>query len=274
MTEVLADGFAATECPRWHDERLWFSDMHGHAVYAVTETGRLETITNVNGPGGIGFLPDGRMLVVSQRDRQVLRLDPDGLVVHADLTELGASWINDMWVDAVGRAYVGEMGFDIHGFLKGDGTMPCFANLYVVEPDGRVSVGAGEMGFPNGIVLSGDSTTLIVAESLGFQLTAFDIAADGSLGNRRVWADLGFPPDGIAPDAQGRMWVTDPNAARVVRVAEGGEVSAAVDTERKPLSCALGGADGQTLFVCTTDNTDPDEAPELRSSRIEMVKVQ
>lgn len=274
MTEVLVDGFAATECPRWHDERLWFSDMHGHAVYAVTEAGELETITKVNGPGGIGFLPDGRLLVVSQRDRQVMCLDADGLVVHADLRAFGDSWINDMWVDAAGRAYVGEMGFDIHGFLKGDGTMPCHANVYVVAPEGGVTVGAGEMSFPNGIVLTDAGATLVVAESLGFQLTAFDIAADGSLSNRRVWADLGFPPDGIDCDRQGRMWVTDPNGGRVVRVAAGGDVSAVVETERKPLSCALGGRDGQTLFICTTDSTDPHEAPELRSSRIEMVKVQ
>lgn len=271
--EVLVEGFAATECPRWHDGRLWFSDMHGHAVHAVTETGELERIAKVNGPGGLGFLPDGRLLAVSQRDRQVLRLDPDGLVVHADLRELGESWINDLWVGATGRAYVGEMGFDVHGFLAGDGTMPCQANVYVVEVDGTTSVGAAEMSFPNGIVLADGGRTLVVAESFAFQLTAFDVAADGTLSGRRSWAGLPFAPDGIDLDSQGRVWVADPGGNRVVLVAEGGEILQVVEADRTCLSCAVGGADGQTLFVCTTESTDPHQSPELLSSRIETVRL-
>jgi sugar lactone lactonase YvrE len=272
-TRVLADGFAATECPRWLDGRLYFSDMHGGAVFSVAEDGRLDKLADVNGPGGIGFLPDGRMLVVSQRDRLVHRLDPDGLKVHADLSSFGDSWINDMWVHASGNAYVGEMGFDIHGLLAGTGVTPCKANVYLVRPDGSVEVAADEMAFPNGIVVADDGRTLIVAESFALQLTAFDIDSDGSLKNRREWATLGFAPDGIAIDGQGHVWVADPQGARAVRVAPDGTQGDVVMTDRVCLSCAVGGASEPTLFLCTTKSTDPREAPGLQSSRIETASL-
>ena len=134
---VIADGFAATECPRWHDGRLYFSDMHGGVVVAMTPAGEQEIIAEVNGPGGLGFLPDGRLLVVSQRDRQVLRREPLGLVVHADLGDRSESWINDMWVDSTGRAFVGQMGFDVHAAMKGRLTADDIRTASIFVASGR-----------------------------------------------------------------------------------------------------------------------------------------
>lgn len=270
---LLAGGFAATECPRWRDGRLWFSDMHGGEVFAMDTAGAHEVVARVNGPGGLGWLPDGRLLVVSQRDRQVLRLDPGGLALHADLADLGNSWINDMWVGGAGRAYVGEMGFDIHAFGRGEGVEPRPANLYAVDRDGRVRVAADELLFPNGIVVDEATGTLLVAESFGFRLTSFAIGADGSLTDRRLWAQLDFAPDGITLDAEGCVWVADPVGRRAVRVAPGGAVLDEITTDRTCLSCALGGDDGRTLFICTTGNTDPHQSLLTRSSRIDVASV-
>jgi bile acid-coenzyme A ligase len=270
----LAAGFAATECPRWHDGRLFFSDMHGHAVFALTPGSAPEKIADVHGPGGIGWLPDGRLLVVSQRDRQILRLDPGGLVVHADLSASVQSWLNDLWVDPAGHAYVGEMGFDIHAFGRGEEVQIAPANLWRVDPDGSHQVAARDVFFPNGIVASADGRTLIVAESFRLAVTAFDIADDGTLGDRRLWAQLKFAPDGITLDRDGALWVADPVGKRALRVAEGGEILGAITVDRTCLSCALGGIDGRTLYICTTGHTEPDEAIEHLSSRIDSAPVE
>ena len=202
-TDVLLDGLAFPEGPRWHEDRLFFSDMHAHRVVAVDAGGNDETIVEVpNQPSGLGWLPGGDLLVVSMVDRKVLRLAGGTLAVHADLADLAPANCNDMVVDARGRAYVGNFGFDMYAGEPWRKT-----NIIAVDPDGNAWVAADEMSFPNGPVITPDGRTLIVGESSAARLTAFDIADDGSLSNRRVWASLreiGATPDGICLDADGR----------------------------------------------------------------------
>ena len=267
---VLLDGLHFPEGPRWHDGRLWFSDFYAHEVVAVDMQGQRETIVTVpKQPSGLGWLPDGRLLVVSMKDRKVMRLDPDGLKVHADLWDLAAFNCNDMVVDAEGRAYVGNFGFNHYVDEK-----PKPAVLIRIDPDGSASVAADGFRFPNGTVITPDGGTLVIGETRGKVLTAFDRAADGSLSNRRVWADLGENyPDGICLDAEGAIWVADPRNNEVIRVHEGGTVSQRVSTgDLGAFACMLGGADRRTLFVCTAKMSGPGAA-EIRSGRIEQIGV-
>jgi sugar lactone lactonase YvrE len=269
--EVVVEGLAFAEGPRWHDGRLWYSDMHRRVVEAVDLDGAVESIVEVPGdPSGLGWLPDGRLLVVSMRDRTVQRLEPDGsLVTHAELWDLASFHCNDMVVDRRGRAYVGNFGFDLHG-----GAKPAFGELILVEPDGSARVVADRMKFPNGTVITPDEATLIVGQSTGRDLVTFDIADDGSLENRRVWADLGAGvPDGICLDAEGAIWYADPEHGGCHRVAEGGEVLDVVETDRLAFACMLGGPQRRHLFVLTSTTSSPQETTEARTSRIEVVEV-
>jgi sugar lactone lactonase YvrE len=273
---VLADGLRFAEGPRWHAGKLWFSDMYDHAVKTVDLDGHVETKVDIVGqPSGLGWLPDGTMLVVSMLDRLVLRLEVDRLVVHADLSGVATWHCNDMIVDATGRAYVGNFGFDLHTAEKsGDFSNLCPAVLASVEPDGTVGVAATDLMFPNGTVLTPDGRTLIVAESLGHRLTAFDRHADGSLSNRRIWADLGTrAPDGICLDASGAIWVADAAAPQCVRVAEGGKVLDVIDTDHHCYACMLGGPDGTTLFMLTAEASHPDATTTSRGARILISQV-
>jgi sugar lactone lactonase YvrE len=268
--EVLLDGLVFPEGPRWHEGRLWFSDMHDQRVLAVDEGGAVEEIVRVEQrPSGLGWLPDGSLLVVSMWDRKVLRLDADGLAVHADLSALASFHCNDMVVDAQGRAYVGNFGFDLDA-----GDPPCEAELILVHPDGRAEIAAPKLRFPNGSVITPDGRILVVGESFGACLTAFDIGDDGTLSGRRTWARLeGAVPDGICLDADGAIWVASPVSNEVLRVHEGGEVSARIPTDRMAIACMLGGDDGRTLFILSAETTRAEEAPKLRSARIERVRV-
>ncbi len=272
MPTVVLDGLAFGECPRWHDGRLCFSDIHAGTVLSVDMEGTAETVVEVGGkPAGLGWLPDGRLLVVSMLDRRLLRLDPDGLRQVADLSTLASYHCNDMVVDLHGRAYVGNFGFDFHAG-KGGFRM---AEIVLVEPDGRARVVANDLVFPNGTVITPDGKTLIVAESFVARLTAFDVAPDGSLSNRRVWARLekAVVPDGICLDAEGAIWVASPVGAEVLRVHEGGRVSERIPVATQAFACMLGGHDRRTLFICTTEESHPEQSRAKRKGRIERVRV-
>ncbi len=268
---TLIDGLNFPEGPRWHDGRLFFSDMHAHKVIAVDMAGRAETICEVPAwPSGLGWLPDGRMLVVSMTDRRLLRLDRDGLKVVADLSKLASFHCNDMVVDSKGRAYVGNFGFDLHAHAT-----PKFAAIVMVEPNGAARVVADELGFPNGAVITPDGKILIVGESTRGRLTAFDIGADGSLSNRRLWAEI-VPavPDGIALDAEGAVWVASPLTDEVIRVHEGGKVTERIKTANHAYACMLGGPGRRTLFVLTAADSDPAKCRATATGRIETTPVE
>ena len=268
-TTVILDGGAFLEGPRWHKGKLWFADMHGSSVMTVGVDRVSEIVATVpNRPSGLGWLPNGRMLVVSMTDRRILRLEPDGFVEHADLSGLAAHECNDMVVDQDGRAYIGHFGFDhfAHASFRP-------ASLIAVDPDGTARVVAENLMFPNGTVIADNHRTLIVAESYGRRLTAFDIEGDGSLSRRRVWAEIGMAPDGICLDAEGCIWVASPTERAAVRVREGGEITDRVCVGRKAIACMLGGSDRRTLFVLTSETTQPAKAAALRSARVETVRV-
>jgi sugar lactone lactonase YvrE len=242
----LTSGLLFGESPRWHDGRLWFVDFGAYEVAAVDLEGNEKIIARVPGmPMGLGFLPDGRLLIVSSRDGLLLRREPDGsLATHADLSSLSGHPWGDMVVDGRGNAYVGNIGFDFPGGEFAPGI------LALVAPDGAVRQVAEGLAFPNGMVVTPDNSTLILAESYGHRLTAFDIGSDGSLSNRRVWADLGDAyPDGICLDEEGAVWYADVPKKRCVRVREGGEALQTVDLDRGCFACMLGGPDRRMLFM-------------------------
>lgn len=270
---VLLDDLVFPEGPRWRDGRLWFSDMHAREVVAVDESGARETIAEVPGsPSGLGWLPDGRLLVVSMEDRRVLRLEDGRLVEHADLAALAPFHLNDMVVDARGNAYVGNFGFDLHG-----GERLARTCLILVTPDGAVRVVADGLAFPNGSVVTPDGRSLIVAESFRRALTAFDVEADGSLANRRRWAEVSFNPDGIALDADGCIWAAHPiRPGGFLRVAPGGAIVDRIDLPDVVggFACALGGADRRTLFLLEAREPNPAKSPPRGNGRIRTVRVE
>ena len=244
--QILLTGIEFGESPRWHDDCLWFSDWGAQEIIAVDLEGNSEVIVRVASfPFCIDWLPDGRLLIVSASDRLLLCREPDGsLVTHTDLSSLSEHPWNDIVVDGRGNAYIGNIGFDFPGSEFAPGT------LTLVAPDGSARQVADDLAFPNGIVVTPDNSTLIVAESYGNRLTAFDIAADGGLSNRRVWADLdGGVPDGICLDAEGAVWYGDVPNKRCVRVREGGEVLQTIDLDRGCFACMLGGTGRRTLFM-------------------------
>lgn len=279
---IFTEGYSFLEGPRWHDGRLWASDFYTRKVVALSPDGTAEEIATVPGqPSGLGWLPDGRLLAVSMKDHKVLRREPSGeLAEHADLSALATGYLNDMVVDARGRAYVGCFGFDLMG---GGAFRPTV--LVKVEPDGSAAVAADEMKFPNGAVITPDGGTLIVDETFGNRISAFPVNPDGSLGPRRDWAAFGalpdsdsvaellgaasIAPDGCALDAEGALWVADAKGNRAVRVAEGGTVLEEIGTgDDGCYACALGGDDGRTLYLCVAPNFDEAERSSTRLGRL------
>jgi sugar lactone lactonase YvrE len=270
--EVLADGFAFPESPRWHEGFLWISDMHGPYVLRIDLSGRPERVVEVpESPSGLGWLPDGRLLVVSMHDRKVLRLDPGGLIEHADLSGVATWHCNDMVVDGLGRAYVTNFG---SGAPPGQPITP--GKLALVLPDGTVLVAAENLGFGNGMAITPDGGTLLVAETRSEppRLTAFSIAGDGSLEGRRVVAEFETEaPDGICLDAEGAVWVASPFTNEVLRVVDGRVAERISTGDQGCYAVALGGGDGRTLFVCTSGSWIPEEARSLRNGRVSVATV-
>jgi sugar lactone lactonase YvrE len=266
----LFEGGTYFECPRWHDGRWWVSDFYRHAVFTYDPEGREQPVVEVeHQPSGLGWLPDGDLLVVSMKDRRVLRRSPDGTVaVHADVSALTSEHLNDMIVDRHGRAYAGNFGFDLMG-----GGHPAPAGLVRVDPDGSATIAATDLWFPNGMVITDDGT-LIVAETFAARFTAFKLQADGTLTDRRVWAQvqpapepadtatmLGavtFAPDGCALDAEGHIWAANALGGVVCRVAPGGQIvdEVAIPDGLGVFACGLGGEDGRTLIACAAPDFD------------------
>jgi len=274
---TLATGLCFGEGPRWHDGQLWLSDMHAHQVIRVSPQGALQPEIEVeNQPSGLGWLPDGSLLVVSMLDRRVLRWDGAALSLHADLATLASWHCNDMVVDARGRAWVGNFGFDLHS-----GAQPTPAELVCILPDGSARVVAEDLMFPNGCVITPDGSRLIVAESFARRLTAFDIDERGNLSGRRLWAELpgGAVPDGICLDSGGGIWSASPTTSECIRQEEGGLVTHRVELDQGAFACMLGGtgsADtpaGHSLFILTAASSEPEACRTERSGKIEVCRA-
>lgn len=258
MTElaprVVLGGLAVGESPRWHEGRLWFAHWLTGEVVAVDPTlpePRADVVLRVPTaiPFSIDWLPDGRLLVVSGPEHLLLRREPDGsLVTHADLGVLSPLPWNELAVDGRGNAYVNGGGFDL---MAGEAFAPGIIGL--VTADGSVRQVADGIAFPNGMLVTPDNRTLVIAESYGKRLTAFDIGPDGSLSGRRTWAEVDGNPDGICLDADGAAWYADVPHQRCVRVREGGAVLDTVPLDRGAFACMLGGADGRTLFIVAAE---------------------
>jgi sugar lactone lactonase YvrE len=250
-TPVL-EGLGFPEAPRWHDGRLWFSDFISRKVHVLDPGGHVMDVVDVpKVPSGLGWLPDGRLLVVSMEDRKLMRLEEQGLVLHADLSPLAKHSCNDMVVDSFGRAYVGNFGFDYTGGGRARAT-----SLILVTREGQIHFVADGLFFPNGMVITPNGRTLIVAETFGARLMAFSIEPGGGLGTRRIFADFrtrrrGRFPDGMCLDEQGAAWVASPSTNECIRVLDGGEVTDRISTrDENAIACMLGGTDRRSLYIC------------------------
>ena len=278
--QTLMDGLTFGEGPRWHEDKFYFSDFYSHKVYTLDLEGNHEVIVEVpNQPSGLGWMPDGTMLIVSMKDRKLLSFRDKTLEERADLSGLAGFHCNDMVVDSKGNAYIGNFGFNTY-----EGEEVKSTNLILVRPGEEPCVAADNILFPNGTVITEDEKTLVVGETYAAKLTAFDINEDASLSNRRVWADLtqsiddgNVPiPDGMCLDAEGAIWVASPSTADVIRVKEGGEILERIPVETNAYACMLGGKDRKTLFICTSNasGVDPDSALREKSGKIEIVEVE
>ena len=276
---VVADGLGFVEAPRWRDGKLWFSDFYARRVHTVDPSGKLEQVAYVAGqPSGLGFAPDGALMIVSSHDGHILRRHDGVTSILADIGQIYRGGLNDMVVDGAGRCFVSAFPVP----TVGAGTVPAVPTpdtvsipLFRVDQDGTVAVVAEDLKIPNGMVVTPDGKQLIVAETFGNRLTAFDIAADGSLSGRRVWADLGKRlPDGICLDAEGAVWVGSFSTSEYVRVREGGEVLQVIETPgRWAVSCVLGGADGHDLYCATVELEIADYLDGRGHGRIERAHV-
>lgn len=279
---VVREGLGFGEGPRWHDGRLWYSDFYRHGIYSMASDGTDEVLQHevATQPSGLGWLPDGDLVCVSMTDQKVLRFHDAQVSTFADISEHCAFWANDMVVAPSGYSYVGNFGFDLDTRLAELGVErfiaepPPTTNLVVLDPNGAVIQVVPDMAFPNGTVISPDGATLIVGETFGSRLTAFDVGADGTLDKRRVWAPLEMvASDGMCLDAEGQIWFANALSHQCVRVAEGGEVTGTVSCSRRAFACMLGGDDRCTLFVMTSGSSDRFEIADKTEGRIEAVRV-
>jgi len=278
-TITLMEGLTFGEGPRWHEGKFYFSDFYSHKVFSLDMDGNYELIVEVQGqPSGLGWRPDGTMLIVSMKDRKLLSFHNNKLSEVADLSDLAGFHCNDMVVDNNGNAYVGNFGFNTYS-----GEEVRAANLILIRPGQAPCVAANDLLFPNGTVITPDGKTLIIGETYAARLTAFDINEDATLSNRRIWADFTLDaeegevhvPDGLCLDAEGAIWVASPSTASVIRVKEGGEILDRIRVETNAYACMLGGEDLKTLFICTSNasGVDPEAAVKEKSGKIEIVKV-
>lgn len=282
----LISGRTFVEAPRWHKGRFWFSELYTLSVMSALEDGSdLRVEATVPGqPSGLAWLPDGRLLVVSMRDRKLLRRELDGtMAVHADLGDYATGFCNEVIVDGQGRSYVGNFGFDL---VKGGPITP--AAIHRVDLDGSITEVATDLWFPNGCVLTGDNV-FIVNETFGNRISAFDLTADGRLINRRIWAQFGplptadnmedakpqflLSPDGMCMDAEGALWIADLESLKMLRVLEGGQVIDEISPGMIPFSGVLGGSDGHSLFICAAPNFDEDERRSTTLAKVLHVRV-
>jgi len=264
--DLLVGGVDFGEGPRWHDGELWYSDFYQRAIYAVTPAGERRVVWGdlLDRPSGMGWMPDGSLLVVFMTSHRVMREVGEELVPHADLTALVGGHCNDMVVAADGTAYVGNFGFDYEA-----GETPEKANLVRVDSSGMADVVATGLRFPNGSVITADGLTLIVGETTGGGYEAWTIAADGSLADQRRWADTpGMFPDGCTSDAEGAIWFADAFGSQLVRVKEGGEITDRIVTPMPVYACALGGPEGTTLFALCAPGSHPDQVSGLAAGAI------
>ena len=260
---TLAAGFCFGEGPRWFEGLLWFSDMLGEAVHTVNLRGDLTTLSlSGHKPSGLGFRPDGTLLIASTGNRQVLRYDGDTVALVADLSDLVPADLGDMVVDDAGRAYIGSQAREGGVIAR-------------IDPDGSATVVAENLDFPNGMVITPDRETLIVAESIGRRLSAFSIGADGSLSDRRPFADgLDGPPDGICLDADGGVWVAMTLAHQFDRIIQGGNVTDRIEMgDRTAIACALGGPERRTLFLLSSTDAYPQRLIGTKGSRVDAMIV-
>ena len=295
----LTGGLYFGEGPRWHENKLWFSDFYSHKVMTLDENNSLETICEVpSQPSGLGWLPNGDLLIVSMLDRKILRFSKGSISVHADLSEYVEHKCNDMVVGRDGTAYVGNFGMgDAGESLKS-------THLMIVKSDGTVLKGPDNLLFPNGTVITEDGKNLIIAETLGAKLTSFDIEDNGELTNRELWArtsplfslliikflsSLGFDlskvdfsrysknlhvPDGICLDEKNGIWIASPTTKAVVRIEKGGNITDTINTPKGAFACMLGGKERKTLYVIISNSSDPEEAQASPEGEIHSIEVE
>ena len=293
--KLIADNLHFSEGPRWKDGKLWFSDFYHHAVMTADEMGNVEKIVDVpNQPSGLGWLPNGDLIIVSMLDRKLLKFKDGNLTEHADMSKLTPFRCNDMVIDKNGNAYIGNFGSIHHG----KDIKPTV--LIKVDSNGNSSIAASNLDFPNGTVITPDGKKLIIGETYAGRLTAFDLDTDGNLSNRRVWAHMmpnlfyystrimrllkitpkegkGIPypvPDGICLDEKMGIWIASPTTSEVVRYTEGGKITDRITTPNRAYACMLGGSDGKKLFVCTADASEPEEAKAVKSGKIYSINVE
>ena len=271
QARLVADGFCFLEAPKWRDGKIWTSDVFGRAVYTVTPDGQREFVCEIPGrPAGLGFMPDGRLIISSQDERKLMQWTDGRLSVYADLSEVTPYCINDFAIDAKGRIYLGNFGYH---YNLGEAQRP--ANMHRIDPDGRITEVATGMDFPNAAVIVNGGRTLIVNETWVGRVTAFDLTDDGQLLNRRIYAQLGERgPDGMCADAEGAIWVGCYHSGEILRVLEGGEITDRFKFDGSAISCVVGGEDGHTLYMTTFLGPHEEVAQAKRKSALFSAKVE
>ncbi len=281
-SQVIREGLSFGEGPRWHGGRLWYSDFYRHGVFSIDAHGHDERLehTVANQPSGLGWLSNGDLLCVSATDHRVLRFSNGEETTFADISAHCGFWANDMVVSSHDFSYVGNFGFDLDTLLREVGpegllsSPPPTTNVVVLDPGGNIIQVVPDMAFPNGSVITPDGSTLIVGETMAFRLSAFDIHSDGTLSNRRVWAQLDFvATDGMCLDAEGQIWLANALTNRCLRVKEGGEITAEVTTTQTAFACMLGGEERTTLYVMTAPTSDRFKIADQTLGRIEAANV-